>query len=411
MITSFTELKTIRGLDAGPLCPHVDPYVAQLHEQGYKPNTVRAYLQLVANLNCWLVRTKRRLWNLGEAQIQRFLRYLGRRRTFSGIERAALARLLEFLRQAGVTRPARQAPGTSVQRWVNAYSRYLLEERGCTEETRMHYALHVQRFLGGRFAQGRVHPSRIHAHDVVEFIRRDGREHRPYRTKQAALALRSFLRFLHYRGHHPVDLSPVVPAPAHWRMTAVPKYLPAGAVQRVLDRHDRSTALGRRNYAILLLLARLGLRAGEVIALQLEDIDWENAQLTIRSRKGGGWARLPLPKDVGAALAHYLRRDRPACTCRAVFVRAVAPHRPIARSALISGLAARAIRHAGVEAPTFGAHVFRHSLATNLLRHGASLDEIGQILRHRDPETTGIYAKVDLDALRQLAIAWPGGAR
>jgi site-specific recombinase XerD len=411
MITSFTELQTLRGLDVGPLCPHIDRYIGQLYELGYCPRTIRSYLQITARLNAWLVRKRYRLWDLSQEHIERFLRWLGRRRRPSGFEHGALCGLLAHLRQAGITRSAKLVRVTPAQRWVNAYSCYLLDERGCTEETRMHYALHVERFLVGRFASGRVHPSRIQAHDVVEFIRRDGREHRPYRTKQAAMALRSFLHFLHYRGHHPVDLSPVVPAPAYWRLSGLPKHLPAEAVQRVLDCHDRSTALGRRNYAILLLLARLGLRAGEVIALQLEDIDWENAQLTIRSKKGGGWGRLPLPKDVGVALARYLRRDRPACSCRAVFVRAVAPHRPIARSAVISGLAARAIRHAGVDAPRSGAHVFRHSLATNLLRHGASLEEIGQILRHRDPETTAMYAKVDLDALRRLAVAWPGGVR
>ena len=145
--------------------------------------------------------------------------------------------------------------------------------------------------------------------------------------------------------------------------------------------------------------------------VQLEDLDWANARLTIRSKKGSGWVPLPLPEDVGAALARYLRHDRPQCTCRAVFVRAVAPHRPIAVSAVVSGIVARAIRHAGVSAPKYGAHVFRHSLATALLAQGASLDEIGQVLRHRDPETTGIYAKVDLLALRQLAIPWPGGGR
>jgi integrase len=146
-----------------------------------------------------------------------------------------------------------------------------------------------------------------------------------------------------------------------------------------------------------------------VVTLQLEDIDWDNGQLTIRSKKGSGWARLPLPSDVGKAISRYLRLDRHRCSCRNVFVCMVAPYRPFSKSCIISGLTRTAIQRAGVESARTGAHVFRHSLATAMLRQGASLDEIGQVLRHKDPDTTAIYAKVDLDALRQLAVAWPGG--
>ena len=169
--------------------------------------------------------------------------------------------------------------------------------------------------------------------------------------------------------------------------------------------------MGRRNHAILLLLARLGLRAGEIIALQLDDIDWENAQLTVRSKKGRGWARLPLPADVGKAMARYLQTDRPQCSCRNVFVRMVAPYERLSNSPVISVMTRNALKQAGVESARKGAHLFRHSLATEMLRQGASLDEIGQVLRHKDPDTTAIYAKVDLDALRRLAVAWPGGVQ
>ena len=182
----------------------------------------------------------------------------------------------------------------------------------------------------------------------------------------------------------------------------------AGAVQKVLDSCDRTSAVGRRNYAILLSLARLGLRAGEIIALQLEDIDWQNAQITVRSRKGCGWARLPLPKDMGKAIARYLQIDRPDCSSRNVFVRRVAPYQRLSNSAVISVLTRNALKKAGIQSVRKGAHLFRHTLATEILRQGASLDEIAQVLRHKNPDTTAIYAKVDLDALRRLAIAWPG---
>jgi integrase len=165
-----------------------------------------------------------------------------------------------------------------------------------------------------------------------------------------------------------------------------------------------------RDYAILLLLARLGLRAGEIVALQLNDIDWSNAELVVRSKKGDGWAKLPLPTDVGRALARYLR-VRPPSTYRNVFIRDYAPYTPFVASGPISVLVRKAIERAGVKSARTGAHVFRHSLATEMLRRGASLDQIGRVLRHRHPDTTAIYAKVDLNALRGLALPWPGGAR
>jgi integrase len=181
-------------------------------------------------------------------------------------------------------------------------------------------------------------------------------------------------------------------------------------VQKVLRSVDRSSVRGTRNYAILLLLARLGLRAGEIVAMQLEDLDWTKAELTVRSKKGPGWARLPLAADVGRALAAYLR-VRPASAHRNLFVRDYAHYSPFVASGPVSVLVRQAIENAGVQSAHTGAHVFRHSLATELLHNGASLDEIGRVLRHRDPDSTAIYAKVDIDALRQLALAWPGGAR
>jgi len=181
-------------------------------------------------------------------------------------------------------------------------------------------------------------------------------------------------------------------------------------VQRVLRHNDCRTPVGRRNYAILQLLARLGLRACEVVALNLEDIDWENARITIRS-KGGRWAQLPLPNDVGKALAAYLRYGRPCCPCRRVFIRDRAPRMGFANSIAVSTLVMRALKRAGVDSARKGAHLFRHSLATDMIRRGASLDEIGELLRHQSPNTTAIYAKVDLPALRPLALPWPGGAR
>ncbi len=391
--------------------PFIEDYVAMLRSQGYRPGSIRGDLRLLAKLNAWLSQHNLALCEIDEHALERFARRrLCRRKSVAG-ESSALLRLLTILRRAGVTPPAPPNAPTAAQSLADSYRRFLREERGCAEWTISNYARHIDRFLGELFGVRKISFQRIGAREVREFVQRNAREHTQGHTKQVVTALRSFLRFLHYGGHLRSDLSSTVPNVAHWRMTALPKSLPAGAVQRVLDACDRASAVGRRNFAILLLLARLGLRAGEIIALQLDDIDWESACLTVRSKKGSGWARLPLPADVGKAIAHYLENGRPPCACRNVFVRAVAPYVPLSGSPVIAVMVMQVLKKAGISSPHRGAHVFRHSLASEMLRRGASLQEIGQVLRHKDPETTAIYAKVDLGALRRLTVTWPGGAR
>lgn len=407
----FTQLKTVRGLDDSPLCPYVQPYITQLQKQGYQPKTVRQHLCLFACFNCWLRRTDRGLRDLNEAIIERFLRHLRARRKWRWKDRSALHRLLDILRNARVTPKAKKIPSTPAQRLANQYRCYLLKERGCSAHTLENYGRHVDRFVAERFGSGPVRRSRLRAQDIIAFVQSGARQFSRGHASQLVTALRSFLRFLHYCGYLTTDLAAAVPAVAHWRMTGLPKYLSSESVQKVLDSCDQTTAFGRRNYAIFLLLARLGLRGGEIVALQLEDIDWETAQLTIRTKKSRSWTRLPMPGDVGKAVARYLQHDRPRCSSRNVFVRMIAPYQRLSRATVIAKLTRTALKQAGVECVRTGSHVFRHSLATEMLRQGASLEEIGQVLRHKNPDTTAIYAKVDLDALRQLAIAWPGGVQ
>jgi site-specific recombinase XerD len=410
MKTPLTNFKTVRGLDSGPLCRHIQPYIAHVDEQGYKPGTIRYHLQLMANFNRWLVRTGRGLRDLNETTIETFLRRQFGQRTWQAGERPALLRMLCILRETRATPQAKALQLTPAQTLAAQYRQYLAKERGCSDWTVGNYSRHIDRFLAQRFGAGPVRFERLRAQHVIAFVQREAGRHGRGYILQVVTGLRSFLRFLRYRGDITTDLAAAVPSVANWQKTDLPKHLSADAVQAVLDGCDQTTATGRRDYAILLLLARLGLRGGEVVALQLEDIDWDNGQITIRSKKGRGWARLPLPSDVGKAISRYLRMDRPRCSCRNVFVRMVAPYRRVVDCSVISGLTRKAIRRAGVESGRKGAHVFRHSLATAMLRQGASLDEIGQVLRHKDADTTAIYAKVDLDALRRLAVAWPGGA-
>jgi site-specific recombinase XerD len=215
------------------------------------------------------------------------------------------------------------------------------------------------------------------------------------------------------RGTIERDLGACVPRMSDWRLATIPKYLSPDDVERLIQACDRQTSVGRRDHAILLLLARLGLRAGEIVALELDDIQWRAGEMTVRSSKRLPQDRLPLPRDVGEALATYICRDRPRHPTRRVFLCTKAPRRGFTSPSTVSTIVRRALARAGLCPPLKGAHLLRHSLATRMLRHGASLQEIGQVLRHRGVTTTEIYAKVDLAGLRALAQPWPlgGGAQ
>ena len=305
---------------------------------------------------------------------------------------------------------AKAVHSSQLEQLIGAYERFLLEERNLSPNSIAHLRLFARRFLTEKFGNGLLKLSIIRAPDVTAFIQRHAHDHGPFCAKHLVGATRSFLRYLHYKGLIDADLSLAVPKVARWRLSTLPKHLPAAQVRQVLRRCDRSTALGRRDYAILLLLARLGLRAGEVVRLRLEDIDWDNARITVCG-KGGRWAQLPLPADVARAIARYLRHGRPRCACRRLFIRDYAPIEGFRRAGSIAMIVKRALGNAGVVSARKGAHLLRHSLATEMLRKRASLDEIGEVLRHKSSDTTAIYAKVDLDSLRALALPWPGGAR
>ncbi|MGH8636456.1 MAG: site-specific integrase [Burkholderiales bacterium] len=225
-------------------------------------------------------------------------------------------------------------------------------------------------------------------------------------------ALRSFLRFGEFRGEVPVGLAAGVPAVATWTTTpSIPKAIAAEHAQRAIDSCDRVSAVGRRDRAVLLLLSRLGLRACEIVRLALDDIDWDQAQLRVRG-KCGRQSLLPLPADVGAAIAAYLRHGRPPCEDRHLFLRSLAPIRGLLEgSDGVGSIVRDALERAKVDAPHRGSHQFRHALAIHMLRQGASLSEIGQVLRHSSPQSTSIYAKTDVEALRSLVMPWPGGER
>jgi integrase/recombinase XerD len=413
MTPSLTSpVKSGVRLCGGPLSTYIASYRARLEDLGYTPITVLYHLRLFAKFDLWLLRRKRRLWRLNERDADRFLKRLhARHPAVRHGSRSALRLLLKLLRDVGVVAPKSESIASSpARRLANEYRVFLKEERGLDRSTVYHYSRHIDRFLNERFGAGRVNLRALGGLEITAFVRRQAPRYGRGWAAQMVTGLRSFFRLAQFRGLVASDLAAMVPPVANWTMAGLPKYLSTEAVQRVLGACERATVRGKRDYAILLLLARFGLRAGEIVALQLDDIDWANAELTIRSKKGDGWARLPLMVDVGQALARYLA-VRPPSAYRNVFVRGYAPYTPFVFSGAVSNLVRKAIERAGVKSARNGAHVFRHTLATEMLRRGASLTEIGRVLRHRHPDSTVIYAKVDLGALRELALPWPGGAR
>jgi site-specific recombinase XerD len=400
----YTDADAWQRLHVGPIGPYIDTFAHQLAQQGYAQQTARTKLHVIATCSTWL---QHRQLGIDAIDEQRIIAFFDDRKRVHRGDPATLKALLEHLRGAGVIPTPPKQLDTSVRGQLeHEFSQYLAQERGLSAATLVNYVPVVRRFLSTCFGDESVRLDQLRLHHVTDFVRHQAPAFSPSRVQLIGTALRSFLQFLRQRGDIELDLAAAVPTVADWRLSQVPKFLDSDQVERLLQSCDQHTATGQRDYTVLLLLARLGLRAGEVVHLCLEDLDWEAGLVRVRG-KGGYSSWLPLPVDVGAALATYLRDGRPACATRRVFVRMKAPRIGFASSVAIDSILRRALKRAGLT-PTFkGSHLLRHSLATSLLRQGASMVEIGQLLRHRLPQTTEIYAKVDQTALATLTQPWP----
>lgn len=408
------KLWSLLTAPTGPLACHLDAFARDLSEQGFQRPSRAPQIRLVADFSRWLKANAVGLNALSDEHVERFLRRAKRRRSIRAGHRTWLLRLMAFLRRTGVVdlRPATpHGEASQTQRVVDAFGKHLLEAQALSRATWRQYLPFAEQFLTERFASGTVELCELSAADVVGFIRRQSSRLSPARAKSATIALRSFLRYLRLRGDVAMDLAAAVPTVPNWSMTAIPRAIAPDHVRAVLDSCRRDTAVGCRDYAILLLLARLGLRAGEIVTLTLDSIDWNRGCLTVVGSKVGQNSELPLPADVGSAIAQYLRRCRPRSDCRRLFLRANAPIGGLGSQTSIASIVGAAIARAGVNSPQRGAHQFRHALACEMLRQGASLSEVGSLLRHRHQKTTSIYAKVDFAALRPLSLAWPEVAR
>lgn len=393
---------------------HLDDFCSLLVDLGYAVPTIRHKLWVVTGLARWMAQEQLAVVDLDEGRVDKFIAVRRRRgRSCRGFHSTTLL-LLERLRSGGVLpapKPTRDESPTAAL--VTRYEGYLRQERALAEATISAYLPFVRDFIAERLDGGAARRDSLRPGDVRDFVLARVRRMAPKRAQYMGTALRSFLRSLFLLGETATNLALALPTVRQWRLSSVPRHLPARDVERLLRACDRSSATGRRDHAILLLLARLGLRASEVLALELGDLHWRAGEIVVRG-KGLVRDRLPLLPDVGGALALYLRKDRPAGgTSRRIFLCRRAPLRGFAHPSTVSTIVARALVRAGLTPAMHGAHLLRHSLATAMVRRGASLTEIGQVLRHRSPNTTEIYAKLDFDALRDVAMPWPltGGAR
>jgi len=383
---------------SGPLERWAQEFASRLASFGYVRPSIRQALFVFAFVSIWLGARRLRPGDVTAKQVEH-LRH-ARRSNGYGL---SLSKVLEFLRGVGEVPPVRpNAKRTGLDRLLDRYREYLVDERGLSGKVVRWYCIVAGRLLKGR-PRG-AHLRRLTASEVGEFLRKEARGFSPSHARGIASALRSLVRFLHATGRIPASLVGAVPSISGWRGASLPRALTPSSVRRILHRCDRRTLSGRRDYAVLLLLVRLGLRAGEVAHLELDAFDWRRGEVVVHG-KGKTLSRLPLPQDVGQALSAYLVR-RPRVASRALFLRSRAPLQRLTQPA-ITHLVAKASQRAGLA--RVGPHQLRHTLATEMLRRGATLAQIAQVLRHRSLATTAIYAKVDRVALRELAQPWPGG--
>jgi len=394
----------------GPLEPYILAYAARLFSEGYARASRRVKIRLAGSFSRWLGRKGTKAHEVVDQDAVDFLCYCHRgcRRHGQG-DPATLRQLMKMLRDEGVIATQPPVVATPSERLLEEYSLYLQNERVLSLAARINYRPFVREFLTFRFGKGPVAVHKIHARDIIGFVRRRAGQLHGKRAQLMTTALRSFLRFARYRGYIALDLAACVPAIANWSLSAIPRALPPVHVKQVLKHCNRKTPAGRRDFAILLLLARLGLRGGEVAGLNLDDIDWERGSFTVLGKRGQP-SPMPLPADVGRAIAAYIKGSRPGLSSsRRVFLRVKAPAVGLTTVA-VCDVVRRALSRAGINSPRKGAHQFRHALATRMLNQGASLAEIGELLRHQKTDTTRIYAKVNLASLRTIAMPWPGGA-
>lgn len=409
----FRRRHVRRRLEANVLAESLAGLVEHLARRQHTRLAIQSYVQAVEHFGRWLQRTGRAVEDVDAAIVQRFLtRHLPHcqcplpcARSVPTL-RAALHQLLRVLpRPAAVAGP----PLTPIDDEVLAFDTHLRDTCGLTPATRGYYGRYVRELLIARFGPGPVDLATLTLDDLIAFVTARAAHLTPGSANTVTTGVRSFLRYLQLRGVGDSRWAAAVPRAACWRLAALPRALDDGQLQAILAAFDRARPTGQRGYAIALCFTRLGLRAGDVARMTLDDVDWRASTLTLSPGKGRRADRLPLPAAVAAALAAYLRHGRPTTAAREIFVHHRAPRGGPLGPSGVRGAMRQAYHCSGLDPHVTGTHVLRHTVATRLLQAGASMKEIADVLRHRSLDTSAIYAKVDLATLTTVALPWPEG--
>jgi site-specific recombinase XerD len=408
----FSRTSVLTRLRHGLLGPYLDELATTLQQQGYARDSIRHYLRACDQFGQWLTHQGYAAQEVNEALVERYLSGLPRRPAGRQPQAAeGLPHLLRLLRQCAIIAPPPPSAATAHDHWLQRYEDYLAHVLGAAVTTQKNYLPIARRLLEACCQDGDVQWDIIPAQAITAFICQEATTRTGGGRAVLIAAVRGFLRFLVFCGELRPGVEAAVPKLRQWTHASLPPCLTAAQVAQVLATCPGSAPYHLRDQAILLLLARLGLRAHEVVTLRLDDIDWRQGHLRLLPGKTHHERLLPLSHEVGEAVARYLRQGRPTSTSRRVFLTCRAPFRPFAGASAITQIAQRAMRRASLpDAPLVGAHIFRHSAASQMVNRGASFKDVADVLGHHSLQTTGIYAKLDLEALAAVALPWMGDA-
>jgi site-specific recombinase XerD len=408
----YAQTSVITQFRRGLLGAYLDDLATTLHEQGYAQASIRCSLRYCNQFGQWLDVQGYTVAEVDETLVEQYLNGFPRSRDGRQPRVAqGLPHLIRLLRQQGIVpiSDGRPVP-TAIDQWLHQYAQYLEHVLGAAANTRKTYLFIARRLLTACFGTAPLDWEALQAQAISDFVQQEAATRLGGGRKLVAAGVRAVLRFLVFCGERPAGLEAAVPTQRQWTHASLPHRLTMEEVERILATSEGTTPQHLRDRAIILLLARLGLRAHEIVTLRLDDIDWHEGWLRIRAGKAHRERLLPLAQEVGMALATYLRDGRPVSASRVVFLQLRAPFQPFARSCSVSDIARRAMVHAGL-APTsgMGAHTFRRTAASQMVNRGSSFKDVADVLGHQSLETTALYAKLDLEALAPVALPWPGG--
>jgi integrase/recombinase XerD len=411
----FTQHKTRNHLQNGPIGPLFPAFITALEDRGHGASSIRRMIRTADRLGRWFQDHQVRLQEANQDHVDLYLAEQGRRpdarRKNGHLPQPArhLRTITELLKQQGVLNSPLKL--TEVAQWDDQFSEYLIQVRGVSPFTKNNYVRYAHRLMEALNPAGPLDWSTLDGDLICSFVQRETSKLNPTSCTQAVTAVRSFLRFLEAAGQVRGNLTRAIPTVRRWSHLGLPQHLSREQSDHLVAICGEDVEKNIRDRAMVLIMVRLGMRAGEVRQLRLDDVDWCEGVLYVRNGKSRKERKLPLPDDTGRLITAYLRQERPQSPDRRVFLRKLSPYQGLSSSTIISKIAKRFLAEVGIERPRLGAHCLRHTVATQMVRGGASFQQAADVLGHKSLQTTGIYAKLDDQTLRQVALPWPGGAQ